>query len=98
MPYDYVVAHVEVTDQNAFEKYSSQVPLVTEGFGGQYLARGGQQGSLEGIKPLGNRTVIIRFDSYQKALEWYYSNAYIELVRLRQADSNSTLMVVEDVD
>ena len=63
MPYGYVVAHVEVTDQNAFEKYSSQVPLVTERFGGQYLARAGQQASLEGIKPLGNRTVIIRFHS-----------------------------------
>jgi uncharacterized protein (DUF1330 family) len=98
MPYGYVVAHVEVTDQNAFEKYRSQVPLVTERFGGQYLARGGQQASLEGIKPLGNRTVIIRFHSYQKALEWYHSNEYIELVKLRQAGSNGTLMVVEGVD
>ncbi|MAZ99215.1 MAG: hypothetical protein CMM39_07240 [Rhodospirillaceae bacterium] len=98
MSYGYVVAHVDVTDQNAFEKYSSQVPLVTEAFGGQYLARGGQQESLEGVEPLGNRTVIIRFDSYKKALKWYHSNEYTELVKLRQAGSNGTLMVVEGAD
>ena len=90
MSYGYVVAHVDVTDQNAFEKYSSQVSLVTEAFGGQYLARGGQQESLEGVEPLGNRTVIIRFDSYKKALKWYHSNEYTELVKLRQAGSNGS--------
>ena len=54
MPFGYVVSQVDVTDPEAFEKYRSQVPQVTEGFGGQYLARGVEskcvlrdQGSLE---------------------------------------------------
>ena len=97
MPYAYVVAHVEVTNEAAFEKYRLQVPSVTESFGGQYLARGGKQEPLEGDIPLGNRTVIIRFDSYKKAIEWYHSNEYTELVKLRQAGSNGSLMVVEGV-
>jgi uncharacterized protein (DUF1330 family) len=95
MQYGYVLAHVDVTDPRAFEKYSSQVPSVTESLGGQYLARGGKQMALEGPAPLGTRTVIIRFESYSKAVKWYNSNQYTELVKLRQAGSNGTLMVVE---
>ena len=59
MPYGYVIAHVEVTDDTAFEKYRLQVPSVTESFGGQYLARGGKQEPLEGDELLGNLTVLI---------------------------------------
>ena len=98
MPYGYVIAHVEVTDDTAFEKYRLQVPSVTESFGGQYLARGGKQEPLEGDELLGNRTVIIRFGSYKEAIEWYHSNEYTQLVKLRQAGSNGSLMVVEGVD
>ena len=98
MQYSYVIAHVEVTDDTAFEKYRLQVPSVTESFGGQYLARGGKQEPLEGDGLLGNRTVIIRFASYKKAIEWYRSNEYTQLVKLRQAGSNGSLIVVEGVD
>ena len=97
MTYGYVIAHVEVTDEAAFEKYRLQVPSVTESFGGQYLAIGGKQELLEGDILLGNRTVIIRFDNYEKAIEWYHSNEYTQLVKLRQAGSNGSLMVVEGV-
>ena len=97
MTYGYVIAHVEVTDEAAFEKYRLQVPSVTESFGGQYLVRGGKHEPLEGDILLGNRTVIIRFDTYEKAIEWYHSNEYTQLVKLRQAGSNGSLMVVEGV-
>ena len=98
MPYGYVLAHVDVTDLEKFKKYSSQVPDVTESLGGKYLARGGKQMALEGPAPLGTRTVIIRFKSYSKAVEWYNSNQYTELAKLRQTGSNGALMVVEGTD
>ena len=98
MPFGYVVTHVDVTDPAAFEIYSSQVPQVTEEFGGQYLARGGEQMGLEGPEPLGDRTVNIRFATYARAVEWYNSNQYAELIKLRKAGSNATLMVVEGVE
>ncbi len=93
----YVIASVDVTNIDNFEKYRLQVPSVTEGFGGKYLARGGKQKTLEGKPFIGNRTVIVEFENYDKALEWYYSNEYTQLVKLRQAGSNGTLMVVEGV-
>ena len=98
MPFGYVVSQVDVTDPEAFEKYRSQVPQVTEGFGGEYLARGGKQMCLEGPRALGDRTVIIRFGSYQRAVEWYNSNEYGQLIKLRKAGSNAALMVVEGIE
>ena len=98
MPFGYVVSQVDVTDPEAFEKYRSRVPQVTEGFGGQYLARGGKQMCLEGPRTLGYRTVIIRFESYARAVEWYNSNEYAELIKLRQAGANATLTVIEGVE
>ena len=47
MPYAYLVAQVTVTDEAAFEKYRLRVPEVTQGYGGEYLARGGRQLGLE---------------------------------------------------
>ena len=98
MPFGYVISHVDVTNPEAFEKYRSKVPQVTEGYGGEYLARGGNQKGLEGDEPLGDRTVIIRFPSYERAIDWYNSKEYGELIKLRQAGSNAALMVVEGVE
>ena len=98
MPFGYVISHVDVTDPQAFEEYRSKVPQVTEGYGGQYLARGGKQECLEGPNSLGERTVIIRFPSYKRAVEWYNSNEYGELIKLRKAGSKAAVMVVEGVE
>ena len=93
----YVIASVHVTNAIEFEKYRLQVPSVTEGYGGRYLARGGKQKTLEGEPFIGNRTVIVEFENYERALEWYHSNEYSQLVKLRQAGSYGTLVVVEGV-
>lgn len=98
MPYAYLIAQVTVTDEEAFEKYRVRVPEVTQGYGGEYLARGGRQLGLEGPAPAHNRTVIARFPSYERAVEWYNCEAYTELVKLRQAGSDGTLYIVEGVE
>ena len=64
----YVIASVDVTNTTEFEKYRLQVPSVTEGYGGKYLARGGKQQTLEGKPLIGNRTVIVKFENYEQAL------------------------------
>ena len=98
MPYAYLIAQVTVTDEEAFEKYRVRVPEVTQGYDGEYLARGGRQLGLEGPLPSHNRTVIARFPSYERAVEWYHSEAYTELVKLRQAWSDGTLYIVEGIE
>lgn len=98
MPPAYLIAQVTVTDEEAFEKYRVRVPEVTQGYDGEYLARGGRQLGLEGPLPSHNRTVIARFPSYERAVEWYHSEAYTELVKLRQAGSDGTLYIVEGIE
>ena len=98
MPPAYLIAQVTVTDEEAFEKYRVRVPEVTQGYDGEYLARGGRQLGLEGPLPSHNRTVIARFPSYECAVEWYHSEAYTELVKLRQAGSDGTLYIVEGIE
>ena len=93
----YVIASVHVTNTTEFEKYRLQVPSVTESYGGKYLARGGKKQTLEGEPFIGNRIIIVEFENYEQALKWYYSNEYSQLVKLRQAGSNGTLLVVEGV-
>ena len=37
----YVIADVEVTDAELFEKYRKLVPATIEAYGGKYIVRGG---------------------------------------------------------
>ena len=72
MPYGYVVAQITVTDPDAYPAYMEKVKPVIARFGGEFLVRGGRSQSYEGTPP-GERTVVVRFPSYEKAMEWYHS-------------------------
>ena len=52
-----------------------KVPNVIKKYGGEYLARGGEHQVVEGEDNL-PRIVIIKFPTYEKALEWYHSDEY----------------------
>ena len=62
-------------------------------FGAEYIIRGGENKIIEGSweHP---RTVVIRFPSYEKALEWYNSKEYepIKKIRLENAQSNGIII------
>ena len=61
-----------------------------------FLVRGGKAISYEGDPP-GDRNVIIRFPSYDHAMNWYHSEEYLEAKKKRQAASNSVQTIVEGV-
>ena len=44
----YLIAHLTVTDPEAFQDYRAAVPAVIQRFGGRYLLRGGAVETLEG--------------------------------------------------
>ena len=92
----YVIADVEVTDPELFAEYQGLVAPTVEMYGGEYLARGGDVEVLEGERTA-HRTVIIRFDSAERALEWYRSEEYAPALKMRLAAANSHLLVVEGV-
>ncbi|PKB83887.1 MAG: D-fructose-6-phosphate amidotransferase [SAR202 cluster bacterium Io17-Chloro-G9] len=90
----YMIVDIEVTDQNNYDDYRSQVPALVEKYGGKYLVRGGQFEVLEGGWTV-NRLVVLEFPSAQKAREFYDSDDYRPLKELRLNSTNSNLVLVE---
>lgn len=97
MAYGYVVAQINVTDTDNYAAYVKQVLATIEVYGGEFLVRGGKSVSFEGTPP-GDRNVVIRFPSYQSALDWYHSAEYAPAKKLRMAASTSVQTIVEGVE
>jgi len=92
----YVIAQISVTDHQKYKKYIELVLPTIESFGGEFLVRGGKSKTFEN-KPFGKRNVIIRFPSYQLALDWYHSELYSEAKILRISSSTSIQTIVEGI-
>jgi uncharacterized protein (DUF1330 family) len=74
----YAVVEIDVTNQDAFMKeYSPIAGKAITGGGGKYLARGGKNVTIEG-EPAKPRTVIVQFDSVEKAQAAFTSAEYKE--------------------
>ncbi len=93
----YIVVEVDVKDPKGFADYRTMVPASIEAFGGKYRVRGGTVENLEGAwEP--SRLVIIEFDSVEQAKRWWDSDEYREARNLRQATSDTKMVVVEGYD
>ncbi len=93
MPKGYIYAELEVTDPALFETYRPLAAASIAAFGGRYAVRGGEPKVLEGSGP-GLRSVLLEFDSPERAMEWYNSLQYQEAlkIRLRSAKTKVTLL------
>ena len=92
----YLVAHLSVTDPDAFEKYRAAAPEVIAGFGGRYLVRGGAVEPLEGDWRVA-RLVVIAFESMAQAKRFYHSPEYQAILPLRLASAEGEVVLVEGV-
>lgn len=93
MPQAFWIAHVEVTDAEAYGKYAALAGPAIAAHGGKFLARGGRFVQLEGKARA--RNVVAIFPSLEKAVECYHSPAY-SAARAHAADAcERDLMVVE---
>ncbi|PBP37927.1 DUF1330 domain-containing protein [Pseudomonas syringae] len=90
----YWIAHVDVTDPQQYSEYTQRAPAAFELFGGRFLARGGRSEALEG-RDAPQRTVIIEFESYEKALACYRSPEYQHAMSHRQGASKAEIVIVE---
>ncbi len=90
----YVIAEIDITDPTAYEEYRSKVPGVVGKYGGKYIVRGGKVEPLEGgWQP--NRLAVLEFPSMKQALEFYRSQDYAPLIKLRQRASRGKVIIVE---
>ncbi len=92
----YWVAHVDVSDPQAYEAYKEANAVAFAEYGARFVVRGGKQEVREGT--VRARTVVIEFDSYETAVACYDSDAYKHAVSLRTDVSVGDLVIVEGYD
>jgi uncharacterized protein (DUF1330 family) len=93
----YVIYQGEVTDPERYEEYKTKAAANIIASGGRYLVRGGDVEVLEGDAPAG-RTVVLEFPTMQAAVEWYRSEDYTMIRKLREGAARARLYVVDGVD
>jgi uncharacterized protein (DUF1330 family) len=89
------IAHVEVTDAEAYGKYAVAAGPAIAAHGGVFLARGGRYVQLEGRDRA--RNVVARFPSLDDAVACYHSPEYQAALAHAKGASVRDLMVVEEV-
>lgn len=90
------IAHVTVTDQEAYGRYAELAGPAIAKHGGSFVARGGRFVQLEGRER--PRNVVARFPSVEAAVECYNSAEYQEALSHAKGASERELMVVETTE
>jgi uncharacterized protein (DUF1330 family) len=91
----YMIAQIQIEDhEKYFDEYGAGVVPIIMSAGGKILVATPTVEHLEGEWP-GNWTVVVEFPSEEAALtDWYNSEAYVEVHKLRSATTSVTNMVV----
>jgi uncharacterized protein (DUF1330 family) len=92
----YVIYQGEVLDAKRYDEYKTKGAASILAAGGRYVVRGGDVEVLEGEAPAG-RTVVLEFPSMQAALDWYRSDEYTEIRKIREGAARARMYVVEGV-
>jgi uncharacterized protein (DUF1330 family) len=89
----YLIANINVKNPEAYKEYVGKVKPTVEKFGGEYLVRNGEFKVIDG-EWKHPRTVVIKFPTYEKALEWYNSEEYkpVKLIRLANSEANGIII------
>ena len=90
----YVIAQIDLKNKEGYKEYAEKVPNTVKNFDGEYLVRAGEFKSLEGVWNF-KRNVIIKFQSYEKALEWYNSDEYNQIKNLRLENTESNIIIIK---
>ena len=96
MPTALWIAHVQVTDAEAYGRYAKGAGPAIAAHGGMFLARGGRYVQLEGNDRA--RNVVARFPSLEAAVACYHSPEYQQALAHAKGASVRDLVVVEEAE
>jgi uncharacterized protein (DUF1330 family) len=90
----WVVAYKSVSDDSATKAYAELALPALEPFGARFLTR-----SLSRVQPheagLQQRTIVVEFESYEKALAAYESEAYKQALQALGSGAERDFRIVE---
>ena len=92
----FVIFNIEIKKPEEYKQYVEKVTSVAKKFGGEYIVRGGETKVIEGTWTY-PRTIIIKFPSYEKALEWYHSDEYKPVKDIRLQNSEGSNIIVKGI-
>ena len=93
----YVIGNIDVKKPEAYKEYVSKVKTIVEKFGGEYLVRAGEYKVIDGEWKY-SRTVVIKFPTYEKALEWYNSEEYKPVKPIRLENTVTNAIIIKGVE
>ena len=96
MPAGYVIAQLKVTNPENYKEYVEKVTPLVKKFGGEFLVRAGEFQIFDGETNF-PRIIILKFPTYDKALEWYNSEEYKPIKQIRLDNSEGTNIIIKGV-
>ena len=96
MPSGYVIAQLKITNPENYKEYIEKVNPIIKKFGGEYLVRAGEFQIFDGETKF-PRIIILRFPSFERALEWYNSEDYKPIKQIRLDNSKGTNIIIKGI-
>jgi len=96
MPKGYLVANIRVKDAEKFQTFSGMAAPAIKKYGGKVPARGPAADRHEG--QLTGTVMMIEFDSKEAAEAFYFSAEYQAAKAVREACSETDLMIIEGIE
>ena len=92
----YLIANVEIKDSEKIKEYLASTPEILRKYSGRFLVRGGELWIAEGDwNP--KRLVVVEFDSFEKAKEFWNSDDYKPFRELRQSSAYTEMIFVDGI-
>jgi uncharacterized protein (DUF1330 family) len=90
----WVVAYRSISDESALKAYSALAVPAVQSFGGRFLTKGTSQVQAHEAG-LQQRTIIVEFDSYDRALAAHESEAYQKALQTLGSGAERDYRIVE---
>ena len=94
-PAAYTIAEIEVTDPATYKQYAEVTGRGIPAAGGRFIVRGGKTLVLNGPPP--KQIAVIQWESLEKARAFFESEAYKQLIPIRDKASTFRAFIVEGV-
>ena len=92
----YMIVRCVIHDREKFiNGYGAQAAKLLKKYGGKYLIRAPGAIPLEGIEEDNNSVVISEWPNKERALEFWNSNEYQEIRKLREGIAECKVLVIE---
>ena len=90
----YFIIQINVKNSENYKEYIEKVTPIVKKFRGEYIVRGGRSENVEGIWPY-QRTVILKFPTYEMVKKWHNSEEYKPIRKIREDNSECNAIIIE---